>query len=118
MSTATRHLQVTLHGRKIKVYGDKEQVKEFGKRFQREAFSFNYQECEGKHDSMISAITHERYPSEYDRLPAPFSGNGFELLKMEIIHILEDQGFKIINTVYDSNSGTEKFMMYKELDIK
>ena len=94
------------------MYGDKEQVKEFGKRFQREAFSFNYQECEGKHDSMISAITHERYPSEYDRLPAP------GLLKMEIIHILEDQGFKIINMVYDSNSGIEKLMMYKELDIK
>ena len=100
------------------MYGDKEQVKEFGKRFQREAFPFNYKECEGKHDSMISTITQfpGRYPSEYGRLPAPFSGDGGELLKMEIIHILEDQGFKIINTVYDSDGVIEKLMMYKELE--
>ena len=117
MSTVTRHLQVMSYSNTvIKVYGDKQQVKEFGKRFERETFPFNYQECEGKHDTMISIITCERYPSEYGRLPTPFSCDHGELLKMEIIHILEDQGFKIINTVYDSNLRTEKLMMYKELE--
>ena len=102
--------------------GDKEQVKEFGKRFQRETFPCNYQERKGKHDSMILTITpplyetkeYRQYQSEYSKL-APNLSEGDELLKMEIIHILEDQGFKIINTMCNSNGTFEKLMLYKEL---
>ena len=37
-----------------------------------------------------------------------------ELLKMAIVHILENEAFKIISVVLDQASGTEKLMMQKE----
>lgn len=33
--------------------------------------------------------------------------DGYELLKMAIIHILEDEGFKIISTVFVPESNME-----------
>ena len=36
---------------------------------------------------------------------------GYELLKMDIIYILEDHKFKIISTLCDPKDGLEKLMM-------
>ena len=37
-----------------------------------------------------------------------------EPLKMEVVHILEDEDFQVISIVFDQRTGTEKLMMYKE----
>ena len=129
MSTVTRHLQVESFEETIWVRGDKELVKEFGKRFQREKFPCDYKEWEGTHDSMISTITYpvqweesKKFESEYKIFTRPSLCNkglteGYEMLKMEIIHILEDQGFKIISTMFLPDSTMERIMMYKEVDF-
>lgn len=116
MSTITRHLQVETISGTIKVFGDKGLVEEFGKRFQREKFPCDYKERQGGHDSMISTISaHPQFSFEYINPSDHNVLDDHELLKMEVIHILEDEGFKIINTLFVPERNMERIMMCKEL---
>ena len=116
MSTITRHLQVESFQGTIKVFGDSRLVKEFGKRFQREKFPCDYKEWQANHESMIATITTQRqFFTEYNHPSTPLSFDGYELLKMDIIHILEDEGFKIVSTMFDVETRIQRIMMYKEL---
>ena len=116
MSTITRHLQIQSFSWVTQVLGDSRLVKEFGKKFQREKFPCEYKEQQGNHESMIATITPqgESY-TQYDHPSYRHYLGGNELLKMEIIHILEDEGFKIISTMSDAETKIQRIIMYKEL---
>ena len=118
MSTITRHLQIQSFPTIIQVLGDSRLVKEFGKRFQREKFPCDYKEQQGNHESMIATITPQGQGVFYTQYNHPRNNDffgGYELQKMEIIHILEDEGFKIISTMFDAETKIQRIMMYKEL---
>ena len=117
------HVQVeSNHAGMMKVYGDKTQVQQL--RFilenQRTGSACDYKEHEGNNNSMILTITpvvkHEGTAVEWFQVQYGLASvdqmrDGYEMLKMDIIHMLGDLGFKIVSTVFDPQSGAEKHMM-------
>ena len=94
--------------------GDQGLVGKFGERFQGMIFPCHYKAHYGKHGSMVSIITPdykwENFQSEYG-LGSDEMRGGYEMLKMDIIKILQEQGLQVVSTMFDQTSGTEKLMM-------
>ena len=108
MSTITRHLQVESLQGTIKVIGDRDLVADVKEKVDTVLFEINSAEYGS---IMMLKIT----------LRQPMLGQyefEYELPKMGIIHILEDEGFKIISTMFDAETKMERIMMYKEVDFE
>ena len=116
MSLITKHqyLQVESVNGKIKMCGDKELVNGLCRKIAQEIkhrSNFQYNLADGNHCCSLLAIQGWRNEK------AEIKNNTHEILKMEIIQRLTEDGFKIISTVFDPNKesgGAEKHMMYKE----
>ena len=110
------------HAGMMKVYGDKPQVQQlrFILESQQTASACDYKEDKGNNKSMILTITpvvkHEgtavgSFQVQHGLASVDQMRDGYEMLKMDIIHMLGDLGFKIVSTVFDPQSGGEKHMM-------
>ena len=111
MLKTVRHVQVESNQKTIKVCG---QIGNFGATFQGKGFPCHYKQHIGNHGSMVSIITPdyrwENFQSQYGLGSDEMSG-GYEMLKMDIIKILQEQGLQVVSTMFDQTSGTEKLMM-------
>ena len=105
MSTITRHVQVESFRGTIKVIGDRDLVTEFKEKVDGALFGIV---SAGYGSVMMLKITLRQQPK-----PGQHAFE-YELPKMEIIHILEDEGFKIISTMFDAETKIQRIMMYKE----
>ncbi|CAB4026852.1 Hypothetical predicted protein [Paramuricea clavata] len=89
----------------VKVRGHKDLVENFEKKYNEKGFSCSYFRIE-RHD--VVEVTVNPGISIYTTV------GGVQLLKMQIIFILEGEGFKVNSMVFNQWNGTEKIMMYKE----
>ena len=118
MSLITKHqyLQVESVNGKIKMCGDKELVNGLCTKIAQEfkhGFGSNYQYDLADGNHCCSLLTIQKMRDE----KAAIKNDMHEILKMEIIQRLTEDGFKIISTVFDPNKesgGAEKHMMYKK----
>ena len=117
MSLITRHqcLQVESVDGKIKMCGHEELINGLCTKIAQEIKSgfesYKYEMQYGKHCCNLLTIRKRRDEE------AQIKNDTHEILKMEIIQRLTEDGFKIISTVFDPNKesgGAEKHMMYKE----
>ena len=115
------HVQVeSNHAGMMKVYGDKRQVLHLKAILENQRTACDYKEDEGDNKSMILTITPRlkyegtavgRFQDQYRLASVDQMRDGYEMLKMDIIHMLGDVGFKTVSTVFDPQSGAEKHMM-------
>ena len=121
MPLITRHmyLQVESHDGGVTIIsGDEFIQQELRRKFDDTIWGFNYQsrsQAKVGHSFQFTI-------SRFGRKLVEGKTSGHEVLKMEIIRLLAEDGFKIMSTVFDptggengGKNGAEKHMMYKEL---
>ena len=106
----TRHLQieVTRNPVEVKVYTKESLIGLLQEKFEKRYGKFQYIEISDRYslEGLVTETSIKPAPHAHVRCDA-------EALKMAIVMILEDEGFKLISMVLDQASGTEKLMMYK-----
>ena len=102
----------------IKICGHKELIDRLhGKLSSTRQYTPDYERhfglVQGVHDSSLLTIKMGRI-TDRDPRENVSCMDEYEMLKMAIIRFLTEDGFKILNTVFDGKTGAEKHMMCKE----
>ncbi len=110
----TRHLQIEVTCRnpvEVKVYAKESLVGFLNDKFEKWSGKFQHIEigdCSNYSlEGLVKETSIKQTPYTRERCDA-------ESLKMAIVMILEDEGFKLISMAFDQASGREKLMMYKK----
>ena len=115
-----KHVQVESNRGTMKVYGNATNVQHVRWRLKQKQTACDYNEHKGTSENVILAITPRvkqegntagTFQGQYGLASVNQMRDGYEMLKMDIIGVLGDMGFKIVSTVFDPQSGAEKHMM-------
>ena len=96
----------------IKICGHKELIAQLQEKLP-STYATENDQVQGVYDSSLLTIKMNRSTARKRNENVSWMDE-YEMLKMAIIRFLTEDGFKILNTVFDRNTGAEKHMMYKE----
>ena len=98
----------------IKICGDQQLIAQLqGKLSYQPNYQLHRATVQGVYDSSLLTIKMDRITTRDPRENVSWMDE-YEMLKMAIIRFLTEDGFKILNTVFDGKTGAEKHMMCKE----